>query len=91
MVYNVHVKKYTVGLVRERLSEALDEAQRGEPVLIQRDQVTYRLSVEPEPARRLRNPALKIDLLDPDLADGQWTWSWSGGSLRYRARGRKQK
>jgi antitoxin (DNA-binding transcriptional repressor) of toxin-antitoxin stability system len=90
-MYNVHMKKYTVGLVRERLSEALDEAQRGEPVLIQRDQVTYRLSVEPAAVSRRRVPAPKIDLLDPALADGQWTWSWSGGSLRYRARGRKRR
>jgi antitoxin (DNA-binding transcriptional repressor) of toxin-antitoxin stability system len=85
------MKKYTVGLVRERLSEALDEAQRGEPVLIQREHVTYRLSVEPEPVPRRRTPAPKIELLDPALADGQWTWSWSGGPLRYRAARRKKR
>jgi hypothetical protein len=33
-VYNVHMKKYSVSLVRERLSDALDQADRGESVLI---------------------------------------------------------
>jgi len=84
------MKKYTVGVVRQRLSEALDEAQRGEPVLIQRGSVTYRLSVD-APARARRATPPKIDVLDPAVADGQWTWDWSGGQLRFRGRGRKKK
>jgi antitoxin (DNA-binding transcriptional repressor) of toxin-antitoxin stability system len=87
-MYNVHMKKYSVGMVRERLSEALDEAQRGEPVFIQRRGVEYRLSVEP-PKRRKKPARPKIELIDPAVAAGQWTWDWSGGELTFRARPRK--
>lgn len=87
MMYNVHMAKYTVGLVRERLSEALDEAQRGEPVIIQRRGVEYRLSVEPA-KRAKKRAAPKIEILDPAVADGQWTWDASGGQARFRARRR---
>jgi antitoxin (DNA-binding transcriptional repressor) of toxin-antitoxin stability system len=82
------MKKYSVGMVRERLSEALDEAQRGEPVFIQRRGVEYRLSVEP-PKRRTKPTRPKIELIDPAVAGGQWTWDWSNGTLTFRARPRK--
>ena len=86
-MYNVHVKKYSVGMVRERLSEALDEAQRGEPVVIRRRGVEYRLSVVPK--RRNKPARPKVELVDPAVADGQWTWDWSDGELAFRARPRK--
>jgi hypothetical protein len=87
MVYNVHMKKYTVALVRERLSEALDRADRGEPVLIVRRGVTYRLSVERPPTyRKARAP--QIEILDRAVDAGQWTWDWSDGQLQFRARKR---
>jgi antitoxin (DNA-binding transcriptional repressor) of toxin-antitoxin stability system len=87
-MYNVQVaKEYTVAAVRERLAEALDEAERGEPVFIERRGVTYRLSVEPKPRRRTsRSP--RIDILDPALEAGQWTWDWRGRELRLRTRRR---
>ncbi len=89
IVYNVHMKKYTVGMVRERLSEALDQAERGEPVLIVRGSVTYRLSVEqPSTSRKSRSP--RIEILDRAVEAGQWTWDWSDGQLQFRARTRKR-
>ncbi len=76
-----------MGMVRERLSEALDEAQRGEPVFIQRRGVRYRLSVEPSKrATKKRTPKIKI--VDPAVAGGQWTWDWADGHMRFRARPR---
>jgi antitoxin (DNA-binding transcriptional repressor) of toxin-antitoxin stability system len=79
------VKKYKVAMVRERLSQALDEAQRGEPVFIERSGVTYRLTVEPRAGRpKNRPPALEI--LDPAVAGGDWTWDEAGGALRFRRR-----
>jgi antitoxin (DNA-binding transcriptional repressor) of toxin-antitoxin stability system len=83
------VKKYTVSLVRERLAQALDEAQRGEPVFIQRDDVLYRLSVEPPPARARARRKPQIDVLDEAIEKGQWTWDWSGAQLTFRSRRRK--
>ena len=89
MVYNVHMKKYNVAVVRERLSEALDYASSGEPVFIQRKGVTYRLSVEPT-KRKARTPSKpRLEVLDPSIADGQWTWDWSGGGLAFHPRKRQ--
>ena len=86
---HVHVKKYTVSMVRERLSEALDEAQRGEPVFIQRQGVEYRLTVEPARSRRKKAVAPRIEIVDPALSAGQWTWdSTAGGQLKFRSRRR---
>ena len=77
LLYNVHVKRYTVGMVRERLAEALDEAQAGHPVFIERRGVLYRLSVAP--ARKAARPGRKraIEVLDPSIEKGAWTWEWS--------------
>jgi antitoxin (DNA-binding transcriptional repressor) of toxin-antitoxin stability system len=88
-MYNVHVKKYTVSMVRERLSEALDEAQRGEPVFIQRQGVEYRLTVEPARPRRKKTAASRIEIVDPAVSSGQWTWdSTASGALKFRSRRR---
>lgn len=85
-MYNVHVKKYPVAMVRERLSEALDRAEQGQPVLIERRGVTYELRVR-KPRPRRKRPARQIEILDGSLVtSGQWTWDWKEGGLRFRAR-----
>jgi hypothetical protein len=80
-------KRYTVSLVRERLADALDQADRGESVLIERRGVTYRLSVE-KPRRSRRARLSRIEILDKAVAAGEWTWDWRDGELRFRARRR---
>jgi len=40
------MKRYTVALVRERLAEALDEAERGEPLFIERKGIRVKLSLD---------------------------------------------
>jgi antitoxin (DNA-binding transcriptional repressor) of toxin-antitoxin stability system len=81
------MKKYTVSLLRERLSDALDQAERGEHVFIERRGVTYRLSVD-KPRRPRRSAAPRIEILDKAVEAGAWTWDWPGGELRFRARRR---
>jgi hypothetical protein len=83
------MKKYGVGVVRERLAEALDYADQGVPVVIERRGVRYRLSVE-RPARakrRSRKPYLEI--LDPTIATGEWSWDWSGSGVQPTKAGRR--
>ena len=81
------MKRYTVSGVRERLSEALDEAEKGVPVIIERKGVRYRLAVEkPASPRKARQP--HIDILDPAVANGQWTWDWTSSGLRFRGKRR---
>jgi antitoxin (DNA-binding transcriptional repressor) of toxin-antitoxin stability system len=75
------MKKYTVGMVRARLAEALDEAERGVPVVIERRGVRYTLAVASRKARRRRRKPI-IETVDPAVGEGQWTWQWSPRGLR---------
>jgi hypothetical protein len=88
LVYTVHMKKYSVSMVRERFSEALDTAARGEPVFIERKGVLYRLSVE-RPKKPRKSVTPRFEIIDRALAGGQWTWDWSEGGLSFRPRTRK--
>ena len=75
-----------VSVLRERLSEALDDAERGVPVFVERKGVRYRLSVEPLTAPRKPRGKPRIEVLDRAIAEGQWTWDWSPGRLKFRKR-----
>jgi antitoxin (DNA-binding transcriptional repressor) of toxin-antitoxin stability system len=84
MLYNVHsVKRYTVAQVRERLASALDEVERGVPVVIERRGVRYVISLQPRKARAARRPSI-TETLDPAIAAGQWTWTWTARGLRLK-------
>jgi antitoxin (DNA-binding transcriptional repressor) of toxin-antitoxin stability system len=77
-------KRYTVAHVRERLSDALDEAERGVPVFIERHGTRFQLSLAPEKApRTARTP--KIEILDPAVAEGRWTWEWTPEGVKFRS------
>lgn len=88
------MRKYTVSVVRERFAQALDEAQRGEPVFIERKGVTYRLSLE-KPAKNAAPGKTHFEVLDPAVEAGQWTWDWKPGRLTFRSKlrapGRKKR
>jgi len=63
--------------------------QRGEPVFIQRQGVEYRLTVVPAQPRRKKAALPRIEIVDPALAAGQWTWdSTASGQLKFRSRRR---
>jgi len=79
------MRKYSVSMVRERLAEALDDADRGEPVFIERRGVTYELTVRKSPRRR-KKAARQIDIVDKTIVEGNWTWEWEKGDLKLRAR-----
>ncbi len=80
-MYNVRMsRRYTVSQVRERLSDALDEADRGTPVTIERRGVRYRLvRVAAEPEKRTVRRRPRIQILDPAVAAGEWRWDWAPG------------
>ena len=81
------MKKYSVAMVRERLAEALDRAEQGHPVFIERRGVTYELTVR---KRASRKSATQIEVIDRSLVEsGEWTWEWKGGEVKFRPR-RKQ-
>jgi antitoxin (DNA-binding transcriptional repressor) of toxin-antitoxin stability system len=80
------MKKYSVAMVRERLSEALDRAEQGKPVFIERRGVTYELTVR-KSAGRKKKAVPQVEVLDPALVkSGNWTWEWKEGALKFRSR-----
>jgi hypothetical protein len=83
------MKTYRVAVVRERLAEALDEAERGVAVFIERKGVRYRLTVERPSTRPVAARRSKIETLDPAVAEGQWTWDTGDAGLGFRGIGRK--
>lgn len=80
------MKRYTVAHVRERLADVLDEAEQGNPVVIERRGVRYVLAVESAPQRRSRRSA--IETLDPAVDNGQWQWTLTGKGVRFSGRRR---
>ena len=85
------MKTYSVAMVRERLAEALDDAQAGHPVFIERRGVVYRISVEPagkRPRAAKRKPSIAI--LDAAIDRGSWTWDWKPGSTGVRLKTRRR-
>ncbi len=74
-------KRYTVAAVRERLADALDEAEKGIPVIIERRGVRYRLTMEPSAPRRTGKRRPRIQVLDPAVQRGEWTWEWTPDGL----------
>ena len=79
-------KRYTVAQVRERLSDALDQAAHGETVIIDRRGVRYLLTLAPVAKTRRAKGVSRIQILDPSIDAGEWSWSWTGRALTFRAR-----
>ena len=79
------MKRYTVGALRRRLADALDETERGMPVIIERRGVRFRLSVEAPKARRKTRRSL-IEIVDPAVLAGRWNWEWTAAGSRFRGR-----
>jgi hypothetical protein len=79
------MKHYSVALVRERIAEALNEVDRGVPVIIERRGVRYRLTREPRaPARGRRKPV--IGHVDAEVLGGEWSWDWAPEGLGLRSK-----
>ena len=83
------MKRYTSSQVRERLADVLDAAERGEEVVVERRGVRYSIRAEESvrPARRLRTPM--IEIVDPAVARGEWTWKWKPGGPTFSSRRRR--
>ena len=93
-MYIVHMKRYNVAQARSNLSRLLDAAEAGDAVVIERRGTRFRLQTDRgntrRTARRTAAPRSMIEYLDPAVADGQWTWEWGTGGLRFVARRRRR-
>ncbi len=84
------MKRYSVSVVRERLADALDEAEAGIPVVIERHGVRFRLEREPVVAARGKRPGVLLEIVDPAVSAGQWTWADRGAGLAFTPRPRRR-
>lgn len=83
------MKRYSVAQVRERLADVLNEADRGVSVVIERRGVRYILRAEKPAVRPRRRRQPMIEILDPAVEAGQWTWTWTARGLAFRSRAPK--
>jgi antitoxin (DNA-binding transcriptional repressor) of toxin-antitoxin stability system len=79
------MKRYTAAEARARLSDALDHAEAGAAVVIERRGVRFRLVRDSRRAHRA-TPASSIEIIDPAVEQGQWTWTITKGQWRFVAR-----
>lgn len=82
------MKRYTAAEARARLSDVLNDAEAGAAVVIERRGVRFRLARESSAAQRAKRPkrAALVEILDPAVERGQWTWTLARGRLRFAAR-----
>ena len=70
---------------RRQLAQALDAAEAGVRVVIERRGVRFSLAREKSPSRvRASVPAL-LEILDPAVERGAWTWRLTPRGLRFAA------
>jgi hypothetical protein len=91
-MYIVHVKRYSVAQARIHFSHLLDAAEAGDAVVIERRGTRFRLETERkrQPLRRRARPPSLIEYVDPIVLQGQWTWKWAEGGLRFIARRKRR-
>jgi prevent-host-death family protein len=78
------MKGFTVAEARARFGDLLDQAEQGDPVIIERRGVRFRLQAE-APAKRILSTRF-FDWLDPAVEAGEWTWELASGGARFKAR-----
>ena len=77
------MKRYTTATAKQRFSLLLDAAERGEPVIIERHGVRFRVQTDRQPSRKRPPRYSVIEFLDPAVANGEWQWQWSANGLRF--------
>jgi hypothetical protein len=84
------MKRYRVAEAREQFAAVLDEADASGAVAIERGDVRY--VIKPQRRRRAapRQPP-RIDVLDPAIDSGQWTWDLTAAGVRFRAGTRRRR
>ena len=75
--YNVQMKRYSASEARKRIAEVLDGAEHGEKIVIERKGLRFLVLLDgakpgTKRSKGTRSPVLEI--LDPDIEKGQWTW-----------------
>lgn len=86
------MNRYSVGDARKQMAHVLDEAEKGQGVIIERKGVLFRLSLDApkRPAHRAKPPQLEI--LDAAVENGTWTWDMKAkGEIKFVPTAKKRK
>jgi antitoxin (DNA-binding transcriptional repressor) of toxin-antitoxin stability system len=78
------MKRYNAAQARANLSSLLDAAEAGEPVVIERRGVRFRL--ETDKGRRPPRSSSVIEDVDPQVMEGNWEWQWGPDGLGFTVR-----
>jgi len=84
------LKRFTAAQARQQFSDVLDSAEKGEAVVVERRGVRFRVHLE-KANRRSEHRAPVVELLDPAVASGNWTWEWTAKALRFSARKKRRR
>ena len=86
-MYNVQtMRRFTVSEARARFGDVLDEADRGETVIIERRGVQYAVKIHPFPTEKTAPESKYFEWIDPVVMSGQWTWTLTKNGLRFTPR-----
>jgi prevent-host-death family protein len=78
------MRRATAAQARQHFAELLDAAERGEQVIIERRGIRFVLAPQRRRSRPKRMSLLEI--LDPAVESGQWTWEAGPKGIRFAAR-----
>jgi antitoxin (DNA-binding transcriptional repressor) of toxin-antitoxin stability system len=67
------MRRYTPAEVRTKLADALDQVEAGSPVVIERRGVRFQIVRVPD-RRPKQKTARLLEILDPAVERGEWTW-----------------
>jgi hypothetical protein len=86
------MKRYSVAQARNRFSDLLDEAEAGDAVVIERRGTRFRLEAERGSRRAagVKSKPSLVEYIDPVVLDGEWTWRWATGGVRFTARRKRR-
>jgi antitoxin (DNA-binding transcriptional repressor) of toxin-antitoxin stability system len=71
----------SVARARQQLAHVLDQAEKGETVIIERRGVRFALRAVKMKKARAQRGAARIEVLDSAIEAGSWSWSWSPDGL----------
>lgn len=78
-----------VAEARARFGEILDEAEKGESVVIERRGVRFRLVAERQRPSAVSKTTV-FDFVDPGVATGQWSWKAGATGVTFAPRRKRQ-
>jgi antitoxin (DNA-binding transcriptional repressor) of toxin-antitoxin stability system len=86
-LYDVQMARFTATQARQNFARILDQAASGQPVTIERGKLRFRLVVESQ-RRAPRATNRLIEILDPAVVDGNWTWQMGKKGLSFKRQGK---